>query len=97
MGVKHEAFVCSNGRTSDICYAYKGQSIVIFDLERSTEEKFNYEVLERLKNGVIFSGKYESTTKYFPIPHIFVFSNWDPDKTKLSLDRWDIHKINSLT
>ncbi len=90
------AFVCSNAKTADLCYAYQGEPVVLFDLERSCEESFNYQVLERLKNGTVFSSKYESGTRYFRTPHLFVFANWYPEKSKLSLDRWDINKIVSL-
>ena len=38
----------------------------------------------------MFSCKYESTMKMHDTPHVVVFSNWAPDKTRLSQDRWDI-------
>lgn len=83
-----------NGRSTDIKYAYKGERIVIFDLTRSQEEHFNYEVLENIKNGIMFSGKYESAMKVFPVPHVVVFANWGPNVEKLSHDRWDLRSID---
>jgi len=29
------------------------------------------------------------------ISHVVIFANWYPDKSKLSLDRWDIRTIDS--
>ena len=86
-----------NGRSADIKYAYNGQTIVIFDLTRSQEDHFNYEVMESLKNGIFFSSKYESKMKVYPSPHVVVFSNWAPQQDKLSPDRWSVRTDLSQT
>ena len=83
-----------NGRSCDIKFAYKGEKIVLFDLSRSQEERFNYEVLESLKNGVMFSSKYASSMRVFCVPHVVVFCNWAPNCEKLSQDRWDVRYID---
>ena len=85
-----------NGKSADIKFAYQGERIVIFYLCRSQMDHFNYEALESMKNGLIFSPKYESKTKIFDIPHVLVFANWLPDQSKLSEDRWNIHTINQV-
>ena len=77
-------------KRTDIKYAYTGQKVVIFDLTRSQEDHFNYEVMESLKNGIFFSSKYESKMKIYPSPHVIVFSNWAPQLNKMSPDRWDL-------
>ena len=91
----NDAIVFTHGKVHDIAHAYNGEKIVCFDLARTQEEKLDavYMTLECLKNGRIFSGKYESTTKVFEVPHVIVFANFAPDKTKLSADRWDVHEI----
>lgn len=89
----HKAFYCINGKTADVAHAYNGERIVLFDLPRTSENGVNYHVIEALKNGMLFSGKYESKTKVFDIPHVVVFSNFAPDKSALSADRWDIREL----
>lgn len=90
-------FIVTGGRHPDIYYAYKRQRVVIFDWPRSNEETFPYAVIEAFKNGYFLSTKYESSPIMFDTPHVVVFSNFYPDKSKLSVDRWDIHIIdNSL-
>ena len=83
-----------NGRSCDIKFAYAGEKIVLFDLSRSQEERFNYEVLESLKNGVMFSSKYGSAMRVYSVPHVVVFCNWSPNCEKLSQDRWDVRYID---
>ncbi|AKV62262.1 putative replication initiation protein [Rakkovirus canuewis] len=87
---KHGAVRFENGKSADIKYAYNGERIVIFDLSRSQEDHFNYEVLESVKNGIMFSPKFDSKMKVFAVPHVLVFANWGPEESKLSRDRWDV-------
>lgn len=87
---KYGAVMFENGRSSDIKHAYDGQRIVIFDLSRSQQDHFNYEVLESIKNGLFFSSKYDSGMRCYPVPHVIVFANWPPEMSKLSADRWEI-------
>lgn len=68
-------------------------TIVLFDLTRSQEEKVSYYLIESIKDGNVFCGKYESQTKRFRKPHVVVFSNWFPDQSQLSQDRWDIRVL----
>lgn len=66
---------------------------VIFDVSRSRYNTVNYEVIENLKNGFMYSPKYESGLITFPPLHIFVFANARPNIHELSLDRWKIYRI----
>ena len=55
----------------------------------------NYTILESVKDGSAIAGKYNSKKLVFKKPNILiVFSNWAPNKSKLSLDRWQIFKIS---
>jgi len=91
------AVVFTHGKMHDIAHAYNHQKVVCFDLSRTQEEKLDavYMAMECLKNGRMFSGKYESTTKIFEVPHVFVYANFAPDKAKLSADRWKVTEIIS--
>lgn len=85
------ATVLNNGSFSDIAYSMPDDpKLVIFNLPRSLECRVNYSAIECIKDGMIFSAKYESKTKYFNAPHVLVFANFEPDITSMSLDRWEI-------
>lgn len=87
------AFRCCNGKNADIALAYNGEPIFIMDLSRSMEEHVNYDIIEQIKNGMLFSPKYQSNMKIFKIPKVLILANFMPDQTKLSQDRWQIYSI----
>ncbi len=89
-------FRATNGKTKDIAFAYEGEPTFVMDLSRSLEEYVNYDILEQVKNGLIFSGKYESKHKVFRTPKMLVLANFAPDKSKLSKDRWVILNHRSM-
>lgn len=82
------------GKAADVKYSIaqmeEKPTIVLWDMPRSLEERMNYDGIEEIKNGLFFSGKYESSTVLMEIPHVFCFANWPPDTSKLSADRWHI-------
>lgn len=95
--VHHKAAYFSGGRACDIAYCYTGQKICIFNFSRSKEGNVSYDAMESLKDGVVFSPKYESKIKIFNSPHVIVFANFAPNNAALSKDRWDIRKITKKT
>ncbi len=86
----HGAFLCQLGKKADLAFAYDYQRIVAFDLTRSDKEFINYSLIESFKDGRLFSSKYESKIKKFPSCKVVVFSNYQPDYEKLSLDRLEV-------
>lgn len=68
-------------------------SIVLLDIPRTYNEHVNYSAIESLKNGCMYSGKYEGTQCVFKIPHVVIFSNEEPDYSAMSADRWDVRLI----
>ena len=70
--------------------------IFLFNLPRGQYmDSGNYKILESVKDGSAIAGKYNSKKLVFKKPNILiVFSNWAPNKSKLSLDRWKIFKIS---
>lgn len=64
---------------------------VLIDVPRSVVE-LDMNVIEQIKNGLFFNGKYESQMVSYKIPHVFIFANRPPSQAEygsLSLDRWD--------
>lgn len=86
----HNASFISNGKTSDLSFAINDPKIVVVNYTRDNEERINYGILESIKDGLVFSGKYESKTKCFDPPHLIVFANFSPRLESMSLDRWKI-------
>lgn len=87
----HGAFTThSEGiRSQDFSFVYKGQKLVVFDYPRHTEaDQINYGLLEALKNGTLFSPKYESRVLHFENVQVLCFTNIEPNYLKLSADRW---------
>jgi hypothetical protein len=79
-----------DGRLQDAAFSYTGQKIVIFDLARAVDPltlKDLYIVAEKLKNGQIYSSKYQSRLKVFDVPHVVFFSNSGPPIGVWSIDR----------
>lgn len=94
--------ILADGKKNDVFNQVKTEldndkipNIIILDIPRTSHNYINYGVIENLKNGMIFSGKYEGGLCIFPIPHVIIFSNEPPDLSCLSKDRWCVHHINS--
>lgn len=102
--VKHN-IVLADGKKADVFHQIakrlesedevQGFSMVILDIPRHNADFTNYGLLEQLKNGLIMSGKYEGGTFVFPIPHVIVMSNAEPDYSKFSMDRWNIVNLDN--
>lgn len=73
----------------------KKPELIICDIPRSSRGFINYGVLEQIKNGVIYSGKYEGGQLFLPKLHLLVFSNDMPDIDEMSKDRWNVRGIDS--
>jgi len=84
------------GKKADMAYELKQDTkILLVDCARSRVEVLDYHFLEKVKDGVVFSPKYESTTKFLANNvHVVVFMNSDPDTTKLSSDRYRYLDLN---
>lgn len=89
--------VLTPGKKHDMCHALDEQIRVLFiDAPRSKQGEFiQYDFLEDVKNGRVFSGKYESGMKYLNPCHVVVCMNESPEIGKLSADRLDVRILNS--
>lgn len=88
------------GKTNDIKHAmvdfikkHGSVKTCIFGFPRTYEEFVSYDAIESIKDGIFFSGKYESSMVMYNPPHVFIFANFLPDTTKLSQDRWVIYTL----
>lgn len=92
-----------SGKTNDCKYSVSefitrnkvAPTICIFDFVRSVENFVSYDAIESIKNGIFFSGKYESKQQIFNPPHVICFANFAPDMNALSKDRWVIRCLHS--
>lgn len=92
----HEkAQVMLPGKKADMAYALESDTTCLFvDAPRSKQgEYIQYDFLEDIKNGYVFSTKYESRVKQMSKCHVVVMMNEYPDMTKLSQDRYRIIEV----
>lgn len=74
----------------------KAPKIAIFGFVRTNEKHISYQAIEEIKDGIFFSGKYDSGMCVYNPPTIICFANFYPDTEALSFDRWNIVNL-SLT
>lgn len=89
--------VMKPGKVADMAFEYdENTKVLIIDVPRSKMDKFEYmySFLESIKDGRLFSSKYEPVTKRFLTPHVIVMMNEEPDYLALSEDRYDVIEIN---
>lgn len=67
--------------------------IVILDIPRHGRDYMNYGLIEQIKDGCIYSGKYEGGDCILDDVHIIVFANFEPEYNKFSTDRWNVVHI----
>lgn len=94
---KEKVQVLKPAKAADMAYEYDEETkILLVDVPRSKMEKFDYmyAFLESIKDGRLFSPKYEPVTKRFPPPHVVVMMNEEPDMLALSEDRYEIYVVD---
>lgn len=64
--------------------------IIVLDIPRHNQEYLNYGMIEQLKDGLVYSGKYQGGMIFLDKPHVIVFSNSEPEYDKFTMDRWNI-------
>ena len=103
MNYKHQAILFTGGDTSDVACQLAQEVENGRDLNDKTTMIFNYaegikpnkRLLENVKDGLITSPKYKSSTMNFNSPHIWVFCNMIGDDILKSnrKDVWRIWKV----
>lgn len=86
------------GKRDDLAYAIDvSKKIFLVTVPRSSMEFLNYSVLEMIKDRLIFSPKYQSQMKRIDHPvHVVVFCNEEPDRSKLTLDRFNVVQLSTV-
>jgi hypothetical protein len=71
---------------------------ILCDVPRSIDSEYvSYTALEKLKDGLCYSGKYEGgRIEFVDQVHVLVFSNNHPILSKLSKDRWVIIDLDKV-
>lgn len=67
--------------------------VALFDFTRGREAYISYDGIEAILNGKFLSTKFKVRKARFRPPHVLVFSNWRPDLSQSSADRWRIYNI----
>ncbi len=67
--------------------------LIVIEIPRTVLDYVSYSAIEEIKNGCLFSGKYEASMCIFNSPVIICFANEPPKTEKMSLDRWKIYEI----
>lgn len=82
----------SVGKKTDLAYAVDVScDLFVFDIPRGSMEFFQWALVEDLKNRLLMSTKYQTQMKVLhSTPHVIIFTNEEPDRDKLSMDRWKI-------
>lgn len=90
--------ILSSGKQTDLFYLIdESREFFFFDIPRSQSEYLQYPVLEKLKDRRITSTKYQGRVKVLAkCPHVVVFMNENPDRNKLSRDRYKVWQLRNL-
>lgn len=69
---------------------------ILVDVPRESLQYVSYAGLEEIRNGLFFSGKYESGMVVMNPPRMLVLANSAPEEGKWSSDRIKTHRIGNL-
>ena len=92
--LRDDGYVQLSGPVANMAYMLDaGSTGVLFDITRTQSEAMDhiYQFAEQLKNGYVVSGKYHTHGIKFVPKTVIVFSNFKPDPTKWSSDRFLIY------
>lgn len=86
------------GKRDDMAHTIdEDKSFFFFDVPRGCMQYLQYNVLEQLKDQLVYSPKYHSVMKRLRVtPHVVVFSNEHPDMTMMSRDRVQVINLRNL-
>lgn len=103
LAAKQGAQFFTNAKTADIARAIQFSrdpehpAIICFNMTRKMETMVNYAIIEAVKDGMVFSSKYDSCSKIGNRPHVVVMANFMPDMSAMSADRWFIMDLSKYS
>jgi len=94
----HDVQLLSVAKRDDLSFAIDiTKRIFLFNIPRGGMEFLQYTILEQIKDRVVFSPKYYSQTKVIRSKtHVVVFCNEDPDREKMSFDRYKVVNLRNI-
>ncbi len=101
MIANHNAQLVAGGKYSDITNLIFHTDMdlcrcVIINLPRDFKN-VSYSAIESIKDGLVCNMKsHTNGSKIFNPPHVVVFANFPPEKSKLSNDRWNIFNVDYM-
>ena len=70
------------------------KTTLLINVPREKGNKINYNMLESIKDGLLFNSKYETQQALFNPPHIVIMANAPPLMETLSIDRLKVYEID---
>lgn len=72
----------------------KYAEIILLNVPKSSKN-LSWSAIEEIKDGVLYSGKYEGGMAIFPRPHVFIFSNHPPpiQDGVISADKFKVRRL----
>lgn len=104
--VKERVIIATGGRYEDLAQIIRGNVENGFSLMRpftflvnipreQSMKRISYRGLESIKDGLMTSAKYESSTMVFNSPNVWVFANKKPVVEEMSEDKWKLWTIKN--
>lgn len=92
-----ETQILKLGKRDDLSYALdESKRVFLFDIPRLGMAYFQYNVVEQIKDRIVFSTKYMTRSKVIQHDaHVVVFCNEQPDMNAMTGDRYKFFDVNS--
>lgn len=105
LGLRYDCIIC-DGKKDNVFNQIKiwdeknphllAPDLILLDIPRSYHDsQISYGCIEKIKDGQLYSGKYEGGQIYLAPVHVICFANQPPETDKLSEDRWNIVEITN--
>lgn len=96
--------ILADGKKENIFYAFKVKcidenkrvNICVMDIPRQNERFVNYGTIEAILDRHLYSGKYEGGEIWLPKMTVIIFSNFYPDLSECTKDRWNIIDVGAV-